>query len=175
VKNQVWVVQQLPRILERHPRVHLVLAGACTDEAYGKVLKKEIRNLGLEPCVTLTGGLVPESPELIGLFQRAAAVIVPSLTETFGLVILEAWAAGAPVISSRNSGSLDIIREGENGWLFDLRAPDVFLAAVQESLTQPRKARARAEAGRQRVQAEYDCAVLAGRVRTLYEELASGV
>lgn len=175
VKNQAWVVQQLPRILDRHRDVHLVLAGACTDEAYGKLLKKEIRNLGLEACVTLTGGLVPESPELIGLFQRAAAVIVPSLTETFGLVVLEAWAAGAPVISTRNSGSLDLVRDGENGWLFDLQAPDSFLAAVHEALTQPNTARARAEAGRHRVQAEYDCTVLAGRIKQLYEDLAGRV
>lgn len=172
VKNQVWLVRQLPRLLERHADAHLVFAGACTDESYGKLLKKEIRNLGLEACATLTGGLAPESPELIGLFQRAAAVLVPSITETFGLVILEAWAAGAPVISSRTSGALELVREGENGWLFDLEAPDAFHAAAHEALAQPDKARALAEAGRQRAEVDFDCAVLARRVRRVYEELA---
>ena len=48
VKNQGWVLVQMPRILERHPDAVLVLAGACTDELYGKALRKEVRRLGLE-------------------------------------------------------------------------------------------------------------------------------
>ena len=171
-KNQEWLVQQLPQLLKRHPDAHLALAGACTNEAYGKLLKKEIRNLGLEQCVTLTGGLPPGSPALIGLLQSAAAVLAPSLSETFGLVILEAWAAGAPVISSRTSGAAELIEDGENGWLFDLNEPASFQAAVHEALTQPDKARAMAHAGDRRVKAEFDCAVLARRVKELYERLA---
>ena len=171
VKNQTWLVQQMPRVLRQHPKAHLVIAGACTDEAYGKVLKKEIRNLGLEPNVTLTGGLSPGDPELIGLFQEAAVVVLPSLSETFGLVILESWAAGTPVLSSRTSGAADLIRESQNGWFFDLDAPESFHARLRQVLDDPEQARQAGESGRRRVRDEFDCRALAGRVKYLYEEL----
>jgi alpha-maltose-1-phosphate synthase len=171
VKNQGWLVQQMPRLLELHPKAHLVLAGACTDEAYGKLIKKEIRNLGVDASVTVTGGLPPGSPMLIGLLQQAAAVVLPSLSETFGLVILEAWAAGTPVISTPTSGAKEVMTHGENGWLFELARPGDFLAAVGEVLEQPARARTMAELGRRRVEADFDCAVLARRVKHLYEEL----
>jgi alpha-maltose-1-phosphate synthase len=171
VKNQDWLVQELPRILREHPQAHLVLAGACTDEAYGKLIKKEVRNLGLEDYVTLTGGLPPADRKLIGLFQLASAVLLPSLCETFGVVILEAWAAGAPVISSRTSGAVNLVRPGENGWLFDLGEPESFHHSVRQVLLQPDLVRQCVTAGQRRVREEFDSTVLAGRVKLLYEEL----
>jgi glycosyltransferase involved in cell wall biosynthesis len=120
IKNQDWLARQFAGTMERHPLLRLVMAGPCTDEAYGKLVKKQIRNLGLEDRLTLTGRLPPGDPRLIGLLQSAAVVVVPSQSETFGLVILEAWAAGTPVIAGRTSGALQLICEGENGWLFDL-------------------------------------------------------
>jgi glycosyltransferase involved in cell wall biosynthesis len=171
IKNQGWLVQQLPAALERFPNLHLVLAGACTDEAYGKLLKKEVRNLGLEAHATWTGGLSPGDPLLIGLLQSAAAAVLPSVSETFGLVILEAWAAGTAVISSRTSGAIDLIRPGDNGWLFDLADPQAFHRCLDEALGQPERARQFAQAGQHRAQAEFDCGVLAGRMKLLYEEL----
>jgi glycosyltransferase involved in cell wall biosynthesis len=171
VKNQGWLVQQLPRALEKHPNMHLVLAGACTDEAYGKSIKKDIRNLGLDEYVTLTGGLPPGDPALIGLLQEAAVVVLPSLSETFGLVILEAWAAGTPVLATRTSGALDLVRDGENGWLFELNEPGTFQNGLAAALDSPATARQVALAGQARVRAEFDSTVLAGRVKHLYEEL----
>jgi glycosyltransferase involved in cell wall biosynthesis len=171
VKNQTWIVGQLPRALEQHPGLHLILAGACTDEAYGKSIKKEIRNLALEPFVTLTGGLPANSEQLIGLFQSAAAVVLPSLSETFGLVIVEAWAAGAPVLASRTSGALDLIRDGEDGWLFDTAEPAMFHTRLDDVLRSPDRARELGQTGQRRVETEFDCALLTRRVKDLYEEL----
>src|SRR5579883_1302625 len=124
VKNQAWLVEQMPAVLKKHPRAMLVLAGACTEEKYGKLIERKIAELGLADRVLLTGGLPPGDPRLIGLFQHAAIVLLPSLSETFGLVLLEAWAAGAAVASSRTSGATALIKDGENGWLFDLDAPE---------------------------------------------------
>ncbi len=94
VKNQRWLAEEAPAIFQRHPHALLVLAGACTDETYGGSLRARIRELGLENRVLLTGGLPPGNARLVGLFQEARAVLLPSVSETFGLVILEAWAAG---------------------------------------------------------------------------------
>jgi glycosyltransferase involved in cell wall biosynthesis len=171
VKNQLWVVEQWPAVLTRHPQAMLVLAGACTDQTYGKALKKEIRNLGLEDHVLMTGGLPPGDARLIGLFQEAAVVVVPSLSETFGLVILEAWAAGTAVISTRTSGAASLIREGENGWFFEEGSPESFHAALAVALDHPEICAQFAKAGHELVRADYNAARVAERTGNLYREL----
>jgi len=171
VKNQGWVLVQMPRILERHRDAVLVLAGACTDELYGKALRKEMRRLRIEDRVLFTGGLPPGDSRLIGLMQRASVVVVPSLSETFGLIILEAWAAKAPVFSTRTSGALSILRDGENGKLFDLGNEDEFHQGLDLMLSESEAACRMAQKGHELTAAQFDTAVLSKRIKALYEEL----
>ncbi len=171
VKNQGWVLVQMPRILEKHPDAVLVLAGACTDELYGKALRKEVRRLGIEKKVLFTGGLPPGDPRLIGLMQSANVVVVPSLSETFGLIILEAWGAHAPVISTKTSGALSLVQENENGHLFDLQREEEFHLALKRVLESPPHARRLADNGHALAAQEYDSVLLSRRMKTLYEEL----
>lgn len=171
VKNQSWLLEQAPALLTRHPAMRLVLAGSCTNAAYGETLRATIRTLRLEDRVLLTGGLPPEDPRLVGLLQCAKAVVVPSQSETFGLVIIEAWAAGVPVISSRTSGALDLLRDRENGWLFELGEPAAFHHAVDEIMSKPDAAAAASACGLKEVSTRFDSAVVTGRVRDLYLEL----
>lgn len=171
VKNQSWLIEEMPAVLAKHPDALLVLAGACTDKAYGVELLRRIQKLGLETHVLLTGGLPPGDPRLLGLFQEAAMALLPSISETFGLVILEAWAAGAAPVSSRTSGARSVIQNGENGFLFDLERPDSFHAAVDALLAKPELGKTFGRRGKEYVKAEFDSQVLARRVKRLYEEL----
>jgi glycosyltransferase involved in cell wall biosynthesis len=171
VKNQGWVVAEAPAIVRRHPKAVIVFAGPCTDAAYGEKIRQQISDSGLNDHVLLTGGLPPADPRLIGLFQLARAVVLPSISETFGLVIIEAWAAGTPTISSRTSGGTSLIKPGQNGWLFDLEDSAGFHRAVDEAISRPELHAKCAEAGRQLVLAEYDQSAVAGQVKKLYEEL----
>jgi glycosyltransferase involved in cell wall biosynthesis len=171
VKNQSWVVDQMPELLRRHPKLLLVLAGACTDEAYGVQLERRIDELGLGGQVLITGRLPPADSRLIGLLQLARVCMLQSISETFGLVILEAWAAGTPAISSRTSGASSLIEHGRNGWLFDLEHPESFHEVIEFALNHE-EARTRViAAGRERVVSEYDTAILAGRMKELYHQL----
>jgi len=171
VKNQGWVLERAPAILLKHPNVVFMFAGACTDAEYGRALEARIAELGLEEKVLVPGGFSPGDPRLIGLMQQASVVVLPSTSETFGLVILEAWAAGAPVISSRTSGGCALIRQGENGWLFNLENPQAFHDVLDRVLKDPSRARVMAEQGRELAREKYDTRFLAGQVRALYEEL----
>ena len=119
----------------------------------------------------LTGGLPPGDPRLIGLLQDARAVVLPSVSETFGLVILEAWAAHTAVIASRTTGATSLIEDGKTGVLFNLEAPEGFHAGIDRLWFDPDWAGQLASAGRQRVWADFDTRVLAERMRRLYENL----
>lgn len=171
VKNQVWLVDQLPEILRRHPRALAVLAGSTTDPAYEQELRRRIGATVPADSVLLTGGLAPQSPEVIGLFQLARALALPSLAETFGLVIIEAWAAGTPVISTRTSGALSLVRDGENGWLFDLDQPAGFHQAVAAALAGGAACERITASARKLVRERYDVPALGRRLRSLYGEL----
>lgn len=171
VKNQLWLVEHMTEVIRRHPRALLVLAGPCTDEAYGEKLNRRIIQLGLGNHVRLTGKLPPGDPRLIGLMQEAKAVMLPSISETFGLVILEAWAAGTAVISSRTSGARALVEHGGNGWLFDLDRPEEFHVAIDQVLGNPDWRSRSIAAGNQRVVTEYDSTVLSARMKSLYENL----
>ncbi len=174
VKNQVWLLDQLPKIIHSQPKVLLVLAGACTDEPYGELVQQRIRDLNLQEHVLLTGGIPPDDPRLVGLLQQAAVLVLPSLSETFGLVILEAWAAGTAVICSRTSGARALVRHGWNGWLFDLEEPDAagFHSAITKALTNRQLTDEMAALGAELVKSEYSVDALARQMRSLYEELA---
>ena len=171
VKNQMWLIEQMPALLRRHPRAMLVLAGPCTDEPYGRAVDQTIARLGLAESVRLTGKIPPGDPRLLGLMQESQAVLLPSLSETFGLVLLEAWAAGTAVISSRTSGAKALIDHGENGWLFDLNHPAEYHAGIDQMLENPEWRARSVELGTKRVVTEYDATVLTERMKQLYQHL----
>jgi alpha-maltose-1-phosphate synthase len=170
IKNQAWLLDQAPAIFQKHPDALLVLAGPCTDEPYGELIQRKIQALGLQDRVLLTGGLPPNDPRLIGLMQEAHALVLPSLSETFGLVVLEAWAAGTVVVSSRTSGPSALIRDRENGWLFCLDQTAAFHEAIDRALSDPVLTRRMAIQGAA-ISQQYSLGALAGRLKSLYEEL----
>ena len=171
IKNQGWLVEQSPAIFQKHPDAILVLAGACTDEQYGEMLRQRIKALGVENRVLLTGGLPPNDPRLIGLLQQAEVLLLPSKSETFGLVVLEAWATGTMVLSTRTSGACTLVRNGQNGWLFDLDKPETFHESLAQALSKSDAAQRMVRSGDHEVRTQYNLGALAGRMKGLYEEL----
>lgn len=171
VKNQAWVFEQGPRIAASYPDAVLVFAGAATDEVYATRLQVEIGRSKSGLSVLSTGGLPPNDPRLIGLLQQAEVLILPSVSETFGLVILEAWAARTPVITSRTSGALALVEDGSNGLLFDLEVPSTFHAALGRMLNDKEFARSTAHVGYEKVRRSYSIATVASMLKRTYEEV----
>src|SRR5262249_3675702 len=137
IKNQTWLLEQAPEIFKKYPDATLVLAGPCTDEPYGQLIERQKQQLGLNGQLLLTGGLASQDQRLVGLLQLADVLILPSVSETFGLVLLEAWAAGTVVLASRTSGASAIVEDGQNGWLFDLEQPASFHQGLEHLLSDP--------------------------------------
>lgn len=72
--------------------------------------------------------------ELAAAYASADAFIFPSRTETLGLVLLEAMAAGCPVVAANSGGIPDIVTNGENGYMFDPNHEDGALEATRRLL-----------------------------------------
>lgn len=129
----------------------LLVAGEGEHRA---ALERRARELGLgDPEVRFLGRV--SSGQVRFLLERARALVVPSTYEGMPLVVLEAMAAGVPVIASRVSGIPEVVVEGETGWLVPCEDPAALAGALGAALSDPDAARARGEAGRRRVEARY--------------------
>ena len=99
-KNQMALVEALAR----HPDMALRLVGPVTQPDYNEELKRRAAELGVADRVAFVGALKPGSPELIAEYANADAFALASRHEPFGIVVLEAWAAGLPVVASDVGG-----------------------------------------------------------------------
>lgn len=171
VKNQEWLIQNIIPVFQKYSDTYLMLVGACTAETYGRKLKQRIDQLGLNSRVLIAGGIPPRDPRLIGLFQSAQAVIIPSISETFGLVILESWASGTLPIASCTSGAKALVKNGENGWLFELSNVGGFFQTVDSTLSHAESRTKMITEGRRLIAERYDTGVLVGRLKRIYEQL----
>ena len=136
IKNQHWLLDQAPENLQKASKYRPRAGRTLHRRALWRIDRPANRSARLvHDRVLLTGALPPNDSRLIGLMQEASAVLLPSLSETFGLVVLEAWAAGSVVLSSRTSGPSALIRPGENSWLFPLDEPQIFHNFLNSALT----------------------------------------
>ena len=99
-KNQMMLVEALAR----HPRATVRLVGPVTQPDYKEELVHRARELGVEERLSFAGALKPASPELVAEYANADVFVLPSRHEPFGIVVLEAWAAGLPVVASDIGG-----------------------------------------------------------------------
>jgi len=129
------------------PEARLLVAG---DGEHRAALQERAAELGLGPeSVTFLGRA--DAARVRGLLAGARALVVPSTYEGMPLVVLEAMAAGIPVIASRVSGIPEVVVDGETGWLVPPEDPAALAAALQAVLADPAEAARRGEAGRRRV------------------------
>jgi glycosyltransferase involved in cell wall biosynthesis len=103
-KNQLGLVRAFADFSEHHPDHRLVLIGPVTVAAYRKEIDAEVERLGLAGKVVVVEGLHPDDPLLPSAYRAAEMFVLPSVNEPFGIVVLEAWAAGVPVVASRVGG-----------------------------------------------------------------------
>jgi glycosyltransferase involved in cell wall biosynthesis len=172
-KNQALALSLVGALAQRHPDVHLVLAGPTTSPAYAASLEHAIRARGLQPRVTWLSSLGHASQALVDAYHAADVCLLPSRHEPFGIVALEAWAAGKPVVASRVGGIPGFVESGVNGVLVDPDDERGWLEAIDTLLDSPVRAAALGENGRQRGRAEFDWDRVTDRLVGLYEDVAA--
>ncbi len=115
----------------------------------------------------------PQPHEHLPVFYRAADVcLVPSRSESFGLVALEAAACGTPVVAAAVGGLRTVVVPGRTGYLVEGREPASYAARVEELLDQPNVATAMGRAAATRSH-QYCWSITAARLRRLYADLTA--
>ncbi|HXS65587.1 MAG TPA: glycogen synthase [Streptosporangiaceae bacterium] len=154
------------------PQVQLVL---CAGQADTQELEAEVTGLVTHLRDTRTGviwlnGMLPKD-EVIQILSRATVFACPSLYEPLGIVNLEAMACGTAVVASNVGGIPEVVADAQTGLLVPPGDPAVLAAAISSLVTDPARAAAMGQLGRQRVAAEFSWASVAAQTAALYTEL----
>jgi len=159
-------IHAFSHLLNSHPNARLIIAGGGPLKAS---LQKLVEELDLSSSVTFTGIL--SDREVISTFNQASIVIVPSLIESFGLVILEAMQMGRPVIASRVEGIPEVVVDGETGILVPPASPLALCQAIQSLLKNPEKAQEMGIKGKQRAIQHFTIEQNADQYERLYNTI----
>jgi len=164
-KNQAFLLSAFAYILRDLPSARLVLVGEGDDR---RCLERLAGSLGIEGCVRFVGAVAHEA---VGDYYLAADLFLfPSTSETQGIVVLEALAAGLPTVAVTSDAAVDLLGDGQAGILTP-EEPMSFARSVVELWEQPERRRVMGEAGR-RIAARYAPNACAATLLGLYEELA---
>jgi D-inositol-3-phosphate glycosyltransferase len=174
LKRLSSAVEALAALSSDHPDARLVVVGGPSGpqgEAEAARTVALVSELGLTDRVVF----VPPKPhELLSTYYRAADVcLVPSRSESFGLVALEAAACGTPVVASDVGGLRTLVDHGRTGYLVEEHSPEAFAAWVRQILAEPLLAE-RLGTGAVLRARRYTWARAAHRLTEVYAELTAG-
>jgi len=142
-KGHVFLLDAFRAVTLSVPEAMLLVVGDGPDR---EGLRAQARSLAVDDRVVWWGER--RSEELPRLYAAMDLVVIPSLFEGFGLVALEAMAAGRPVVASATGGLMEIIVDGVTGVLVPAGDRDALARAMVSMLSNPRKAAAMGDEGR---------------------------
>ncbi|HWJ61304.1 MAG TPA: glycosyltransferase [Acidimicrobiales bacterium] len=173
-KGQDVLLRALPALLEQHPDVRVVLVGSATDETgreYEAGLRALADDLGIADRVVFAGSR-RDIPEVFAVAE--VAVHSSTQPEPFGRVIVEAMAAGRPVVAAAEGGVPEIIDDGATGLLVPPDEPEVLALAVGRLLADPARAAAMGERAAAGARERYGLDAHATRIQAAYDRVLRG-
>lgn len=154
--------------LSEDPRVRN-LARFYDAEGYWPKLQRQMDRPALRGRVACHDAI--DHNTLPGLYRKSYALIQPSLSEAFGIPLVEAMSSGIPVVASRVGGMPEIVQDGRCGRLVEPDDPAQLAEAIERLLDDHASARQMGRAGRQRVTEQFTWQSVADRVIGVYRSL----
>ena len=164
IKGFAVLIDAFALVSAAFPDVTLEIAGSGPET---RVLEDRVKRLGLEPRVRFLGWV----DELTTACQRWEIFAQPSLSEGFGLSILEAMVNRLPVVASNVGGIPELVEDGVTGLLVPPGEARAFATALEQLLRDSSRARSMGERGRERALHGFSASLMASRVEALYDSL----
>lgn len=153
-----------PRVRDTAPGARLVIAGAGGQL---DALKQQAWDMGLAQQVIFTGFISDDDRDR--LYHVADLAVFPSIYEPFGIVALEAMAAGCPVVVSATGGLAEVVRHEATGLTVAPNDAAALAAGILATLQRPEQARERAACALRDVTAHYSWASVAAQTAAVYQ------
>ena len=162
-KGQLELIRAFARLRRRMTSARLELVGPAADTSYVAHLKREIRSLGLERSVVMTGHVADPQRYI----SRWDLFVSLSSDEGQGLAVLEAMANGVAVLARRVAGVEDYVQDGVTAWECLTDSPRAVADRMRDALTSHRRGDVIAEA-RRMIERRYDWSRTVAQIEELY-------
>lgn len=170
-KGSSYLIEAAAQLLPRFPHLHILVVGGQLDsdpEPFQAELMQRIQTLGLTRHVTLTG-YRDDIPEILGLMD---IFTLPTFThEGLPRSILEAMAMQLPVVTTDIRGCREAVIAGKTGFIVSPQNADALAVALEKLLADPLLRQAQGQAGRMRVETEYDEQLVFQRLADFYRRM----
>jgi glycosyltransferase involved in cell wall biosynthesis len=161
VKGHRYMIDAMAALVPCHPDLHLLLAG---DGELRESLEAQVADAGLQAHVHFLGS----RDDVVELLVASDLLVLPSLWEGLSMALLEAMAAGLPIVASEVSGTVQAIVPGEHGLLIPPGDVQAIVDGVSRVLSDPDRARAMGAAAKERAIAEFSAVKQARNHLSLY-------
>ncbi|MBT8398450.1 MAG: glycosyltransferase [Gemmatimonadetes bacterium] len=165
-KGHGVLLEAIPAVLEKHPGTRFLLFGK------GPLLKQISVQID-EGTLTETVGLPGFRGDLATHLPCLDLLVHPATMEGLGVILLQAGAAGVPVVASDVGGIPEVVVHGESGLLVPPGDPEALASAVSALLDDPERAKTMGEAGRRRVRQEFSVQRMVEGNLDVYQELVA--
>jgi len=165
-KGHIHLVEAARLLAPRFPELRVAIVGRAEEAALA------VRAAIAEGDIARHVALVGQRRDVAALLAAADLFVLPSLWEGLPLALLEAMAAGAPVVATAVGGVPRVVEDGVTGRLVAPGDATALGEALGEALADPEGARRMALAGQARVRAAYGAHAWADRLQSIYSELA---
>ena len=167
-KGHIEFLEMAARIAAEFSQARFIIVGEATrgEEHRAEKIYRKIDQVNLGKRLVLAG-FRKDIPAVLAAMDIFA---FPSRAEAFGLVIIEAMAAGVPVVSTRSDGVLDIIKDGVNGILVDRQNVDQLTAAVRSLIVDAKRRKELAAAGRRTIEEKFTIDRMVAETEKVYRD-----
>lgn len=169
-KNQLCLLRAFATFHKSHPEYQLVLIGPVTLPSYLEKLLSCAETLGVGKSLKVIEGISPDDPLLADAYSAASFFVLPSSVEPFGIVILEAWAAGTPVIASKVGGIPGFTKDEENVLWFEADN-DEMLVEKMSQLAGNQEKKERLTLGGKKAVESYGWDAISEKILAVYEDV----
>ncbi len=168
-KDQLTLVDAFDQVAALRPDVHLVLAGPATAAVYVEQLETRLAASPFAERIHKLDAIDPSGRDLADALAGIDVFVLPSRHEPFGIVVLEAWSAGRPVIVSRVGGLQALVAEGRTGAFFAAGEAEELAARMRELATDESKRTAWGRAGEAEARSRHTWAQVTARTEEIYQ------
>jgi glycosyltransferase involved in cell wall biosynthesis len=160
-------IDRLIPALSHVPDVPLVIAGN-DEENYRPEIETIATSHGVSDRITFTGFVYGD--DKAALLQNASVLVLPSYSENFGNVVLEAMAVGCPVVVTPEVGVADLVQSSGAGMVI-IGSPETMGRGLQQMLSDPQRRKRMGERGRQTVEEHFTWSSIGAQMVGLYEKI----
>ena len=164
IKGHKYLVSAAKRIIKEFRNTVFVFVG---DGYLSSRLERQAESVGVRKNIIFTGWR-KDAVEILDLFD---ILVLPSLNEGMGKVLVEGMALGKPIIASNVGGIIDLVRNGENGILVPPGDSDALGEAILQLLKDKNLSEKLGKNGKAMVYPEFDASVMVKQIEDLYESL----